>query len=203
MIAGPHYIELFNQISLHVCSLAPLSSSQPASKKRKIDEGLASRPANGANGYASNGTGAALASGNDPVLLEIKDISLVVPQRKKYTLCFTSSNLYARLPDSKEPVAGISYAWDDIGNSLDLSPPHVQKSLTGGYRICILPPRPRKDSKTTQLHSLLPYLQHNPFSTRSRSPSNPRAHRLHHPRHCPQTRHHQRPRSLHRIYRLR
>jgi hypothetical protein len=64
-----------------------------------------------------NGTakGAAVASKDDPVLLEIKDISVVIPQRKKYTLCFTATHLYARLPDSKDPVPGISYAWKDIG----------------------------------------------------------------------------------------
>lgn len=120
--AGPHYIELFNQISLHVCSLVvPPSNSEPASKKRRIDEELTSRPAsNGTNGYTkpTPTTGASAASGNDPVLLELKDISLVIPQRKKYTLCFTSSHLYARLPDSKEPVAGVSYAWSDIGKFL-------------------------------------------------------------------------------------
>jgi hypothetical protein len=116
---GPNYIELFNQISLHVSSLIPPSSSEPASKKRRLDEELTSRPAsNGTNGHtksAPSATGAGAASGNDTVLLEIKDISLVIPQRKKYTLCFTSSHLYARLPDSKEPIAGISYAWSDIG----------------------------------------------------------------------------------------
>ena len=58
-----------------------------------------------------------MASGSDPVLLEIKDISVVAPQRKKYTLCFTEDHLYARLPDSNEPVQGISYAWSDIGMS--------------------------------------------------------------------------------------
>ncbi|RDL37796.1 PH protein [Venustampulla echinocandica] len=105
---GDNYIELFNQISLHVCSLTP-PSSEPASKKRRLDEGIASRPA--ANGTA-NGT--AVASSKDPVLLEIKEISVVIPQRKKYTLCMTSSHLYARLPDSQEPVASISYAWKDI-----------------------------------------------------------------------------------------
>jgi hypothetical protein len=117
--AGPHYIELFNQISLHVCSLVPTSNSQPSSKKRRLDEELTSRPAsNGTNGLTKSTpltTRVSAASGNDPVLLEIKDISVVIPQRKKYTLCFTASHLYARLPDSKEPVAGISYAWSDIG----------------------------------------------------------------------------------------
>ncbi|KAF8855057.1 Rtt106-domain-containing protein [Acephala macrosclerotiorum] len=110
--AGPHYAELFNQISVHVCSLVP-AVPEPATKKRKLDEGLANRPAtNRTNGHATS-RGAA-ATGDDPVLLEIKDISVVIPQRKKYTLCFTSAHLYARLPDSKEPVAGTSFAWSDI-----------------------------------------------------------------------------------------
>ncbi|KAH7342407.1 hypothetical protein BKA65DRAFT_504028 [Rhexocercosporidium sp. MPI-PUGE-AT-0058] len=113
--AGPHYVELFNQISLHVCSL--ISSPEPASKKRRInDQGLVARPASssGTNGHASNAIATAPASASDPVLLEIKDISVVVPQRKKYTLCFTSTHLYARLPDSKAPAPGISFAWSDI-----------------------------------------------------------------------------------------
>ncbi|PBP28892.1 negative regulator of DNA transposition protein [Diplocarpon rosae] len=109
--AGPHYIELFNQISQHVCSVVSReSSSEPANKKRRIDErGLAARPAsNGAEKVAP------IASTDDPVLLEVKEISVVIPQRKKYTLCLTSQHLYARLPDSKEPVPGISFAWSDI-----------------------------------------------------------------------------------------
>ncbi|KAH7412652.1 hypothetical protein BKA64DRAFT_659291 [Cadophora sp. MPI-SDFR-AT-0126] len=112
--AGPHYIELFNQISLHVCGL--VSSPEPASKKRRIDDqGLVARPASsGTNGNASNGFTTVAATANDPVLLEIKEISVVVPQRKKYTLCFTSTHLYARLPDSKDPAPGISFAWSDI-----------------------------------------------------------------------------------------
>ena len=62
-----------------------------------------------------------MASGHDPVLLEIKDISVVVPQRKKYTLCFTENHLYARLPDSNKPAQGISYAWKDVGMPYALS----------------------------------------------------------------------------------
>jgi hypothetical protein len=37
-----------------------------------------------------------------------------VPQRKKYTLCFTSTHLYARLPDSPDPAHGIIYSWRDL-----------------------------------------------------------------------------------------
>lgn len=115
-IAGPHYIELFNQISLHVCSIVPANSEEPASKKRRLDESIASRPAtNGTNGHTASKETSTSASSEDPVVLEVKDVSVVIPQRKKYTLCFTASHLYARLPDSKEPVPGISFAWSDIG----------------------------------------------------------------------------------------
>ncbi|KAG9228016.1 hypothetical protein BJ875DRAFT_436045 [Amylocarpus encephaloides] len=109
---GGNYIELFNQISLHVRSLVP-ETTGPACKKRRLDDEVPSRPANGVkqNG-ASNGESAV--SSADEVLLEIKEISVVVPQRKKYTLCLTASHIYARLPDSPEPIAGISYAWKDI-----------------------------------------------------------------------------------------
>lgn len=114
-IASPAYVELFNQISLHVCGLGATSSSEPVSKKRRLEVPDRSST-NGANGGITlNGIGTAPASANNPILLEIKEVSVVVPQRKKYTLCFTSTHLYARLPDSKEPVQGISFAWKDIG----------------------------------------------------------------------------------------
>jgi hypothetical protein len=58
------------------------------------------------------GTEAAVA---EQVLLEIKDISVTAPQRKKYDLCFTKNFLYARAPGSSTPVAGIVYLWKDIG----------------------------------------------------------------------------------------
>lgn len=107
-------MELFNTISQHICKVTA-SSSEPASKKRKLDDGIAVRPvpANGTNGHDS--AGASVAKAEDPVLLETKDISMVIPLRKKYTLCFTATHIYARLPDSKEPVAGTSFAWADIG----------------------------------------------------------------------------------------
>jgi hypothetical protein len=90
--------------------------SEPATKKRRLDEDLTSRPAaNGTNGHAVPNASSAPATSADLVLLEIKDISVVIPQRKKYTLCFTESHLYARLPTSKEPAPGISFAWSDIG----------------------------------------------------------------------------------------
>ncbi|KAA8574272.1 hypothetical protein EYC84_005769 [Monilinia fructicola] len=108
--AGPEYIELFNQISFHVCETILQQSSEPASKKRRID---VSGVLTGTNG-TSNSAGSAPATGDDPILLEVKEISVVIPQRKKYALCFTSTHLYARLPTSEEPIPGMSYAWRDI-----------------------------------------------------------------------------------------
>jgi len=113
---APAYNELFNQISLHINSLTSSFTTEPASKKRRLDEAVPSRPAaNGTTGNAAAKGISAPASSSDPVLLEVKEISVVIPQRKKYTLCFTSTHLYARLPDSTEPAPGISYAWKDIG----------------------------------------------------------------------------------------
>lgn len=84
-------------------------SDEPAQKRRKVDNG----------GSASNGTGAgAGAVGNaadEPVLLEVKEISVSVPQRKKFELCFTANHLYARAPGTTAPMTGIVYAWADIG----------------------------------------------------------------------------------------
>ncbi|RFU36169.1 hypothetical protein B7463_g159, partial [Scytalidium lignicola] len=109
-------IELFNEISRHVCNLLTTIPSEPASKRRRLDEPLTERLAvNGAS--QSNGsslTGPSITILDPAVLLEIKDISIVLPQRKKYTLCFTPTHLYARSPDSKDPVLGISYAWNDL-----------------------------------------------------------------------------------------
>ncbi|KAH8821234.1 putative chaperone protein [Xylogone sp. PMI_703] len=119
----PPLIELFNEISRHVCTVINTLSDEPASKRRRIDEPPTNKPA-AANGIpihpqaaSSNGssvTGPSITILDPTILLEIKDISVVVPQRKKYTLCFTPTHLYARLPDSKDPAPGISYAWNDI-----------------------------------------------------------------------------------------
>lgn len=51
----------------------------------------------------------------EQVLLEVKEISVSVPQRKKFELCFTEEHLYARAPGATAPAPGIVYAWKDIG----------------------------------------------------------------------------------------
>lgn len=94
---------------------------EPAAKKRKLDDGLPilSAAKGPANGVAAAATATAIVNGGSEdvgaALLLVKDISLVMPQRKKYTLEFTASNIRALHPETKEPIPGISYAWKDIG----------------------------------------------------------------------------------------
>ncbi len=57
---------------------------------------------------------------SEPALLLINDISLVIPQRKKYALEFVASRIRARTLDTKALVPGINYAWKDIGSPLAL-----------------------------------------------------------------------------------
>lgn len=74
-----------------------------------------SQPLDGAPAGTARAVDGADAAAADAVLLEIKDISLTVPQRKKYDLCFTRHFLYARAAGSAVPVQGVVYAWRDIG----------------------------------------------------------------------------------------
>ncbi|KAK1623361.1 hypothetical protein BDP81DRAFT_454479 [Colletotrichum phormii] len=112
----PDRVALFNNIASFVHE--QINGPEPASKRRRTDEG----PTNGFKSSNTNGAAAKPApkttgTGNaadEEVLLEIKEISVSVPQRKKYELCFTANFLYARLPNTTTPVEGIIYAWDDI-----------------------------------------------------------------------------------------
>ncbi|KAK1969988.1 Rtt106-domain-containing protein [Colletotrichum sublineola] len=112
----PARIALFNDIANFVHE--QINGPEPASKRRRVDEG----PTNGfkatnTNGAALNTAPKSSGTGNaadEEVLLEIKDISVSVPQRKKYDLCFTANHLYARAPNTTAPVEGIIYAWEDI-----------------------------------------------------------------------------------------
>ncbi|KAF6814511.1 hypothetical protein CSOJ01_04062 [Colletotrichum sojae] len=108
----PDRIALFNNIASFV--FEQINGPEPASKRRRVDDG----PSNGFK--ATNGTAAGSvpkSSGNaadEDVLLEIKEISVSVPQRKKYDLCFTANHFYARALNTTAPVEGIIYAWEDI-----------------------------------------------------------------------------------------
>lgn len=125
IISGaPNWIELFNEITAYVSDLRKSSeSSEPASKKRKIDSELPLNPkgvSNGAaatNGSSQNG-GAAQAGSREegPSLLQIQDISFTLPVRKKLTVEFTTTHIKVLDNKTKEVIPGASsYAWKDIG----------------------------------------------------------------------------------------
>lgn len=103
-------------------------SEEPASKRRRVN-GTAGGHTNGtvpvpddktANGAGTAGDAAAPAAGlaetaaQEELQLEVKDISVSVPQRKKLNLCFTKNYLYARTNADTKPVAGVVYRWADI-----------------------------------------------------------------------------------------
>ncbi|KAI0999768.1 hypothetical protein K3495_g8430 [Podosphaera aphanis] len=107
--AGPEYVELFNHISAHILTLAPASSSEVhVAKKRKLLDGVGE-----AGSVADENDVTYLTpSATDQILLELKGISFILPQRKKYSLCFTKHHIYACL--NEQPVAGTRLAWNEI-----------------------------------------------------------------------------------------
>jgi hypothetical protein len=114
----PARTTLFNDIASYVYE--QLSSARnpegPASKRRRIDIAQHADPR--ANGSAPTSSGHSTAGADalaDPVLLEIKDVSVTAPQRKKYDLCFTRTFLYARAPGTSVPAPGMVYPWKDVG----------------------------------------------------------------------------------------
>ena len=97
------------------------AGSEPAHKRRRVDiqpQQNGSAP-NNANGAASVSSAEEVAAEN--TLLEIKDISVSIPQRKKFELCFTAKHLYARAPNTSVPVAGMIYSWKDIGTFINIA----------------------------------------------------------------------------------
>ncbi|KAK8094307.1 histone chaperone [Apiospora hydei] len=114
----PSKVQLFNNIADYVYEqLGDPSSSEPALKRRRVDIEPSTSKNGAAAAAASNGTASAASSADvasEKTLLEIKEISVSVPQRKKFDLCFTAQHLYARLPNTTAPVAGMIYAWKDI-----------------------------------------------------------------------------------------
>ncbi|KAI0856523.1 hypothetical protein F4860DRAFT_492624 [Xylaria cubensis] len=108
---SPSRIKLFNNIVSFVYEqLNDGQPDEPAQKRRRVDI-ESSR-----NGQSSNGatTSSADDVAKEDILLEIKDISVSIPQRKKFDLCFTSGHLYARAPGTKTPVSGIIFPWKSI-----------------------------------------------------------------------------------------
>ncbi|KAI1174557.1 hypothetical protein F4777DRAFT_379897 [Nemania sp. FL0916] len=106
---SPARIKLFNDIAGFVYDqLNGSQNEEPAQKRRRVDN----EPSR--NGQASNGEAASSDVAREDVLLEIKDISVSIPQRKKFDLCFTAGHLYARLPGTNTPAPGIIFPWRSI-----------------------------------------------------------------------------------------
>ncbi|KAI0025236.1 hypothetical protein F4780DRAFT_420778 [Xylariomycetidae sp. FL0641] len=108
---SPSRIKLFNNIAGFVYEkIGDQASSELSHKRRRVDV----EPSQ--NGVTSNGTAASSAEdvAREEVLLVIKDISVSIPQRKKFDLCFTSKHLFARAPNTTTPMPGIIYAWSNI-----------------------------------------------------------------------------------------
>lgn len=133
--------------------LNDIRSEEPAQKRRRVDI----EPSQ--NGQSSDAAAASSASdvAKEDVLLEIKDISVSIPQRKKFDLCFTAGHLYARVPGTKAPAPGIIFPWKSIGMcAWELGSTSrvnfVRMALTllfPLFRACFLPPSSRKGSGPT------------------------------------------------------
>ncbi|KAK0712406.1 hypothetical protein B0T26DRAFT_336935 [Lasiosphaeria miniovina] len=125
----PARVNLFNHIASFVHEQLSAADNnapdEPASKRRRVDI-IPQSQVNGRHATAHNAGGALLsvdAAATEPVLLEIKDISIVAPQRKKYDLCFTKNFLYARASGSSTPVPGVVYPWRDVEHAFYLPVP--------------------------------------------------------------------------------
>jgi hypothetical protein len=122
--ASPAWAELFNEISAFIVNLRrelEPPASDPASKKRKLEDGLPIQPK---NGISDTQPPAKVANGfdhaNDESLLQVKEISMVVPLRKKFTIEFTKNHIQARDPKTDELVPGTTYPWKNISQFLKL-----------------------------------------------------------------------------------
>jgi hypothetical protein len=114
LVDTPVRVKLFNDIASFVQEqTGDSASSEPALKRRRVDVA----PSQQQNGTATNGIGPASPEqvAAESTLLEVKDISVSVPLRKKFDICFTAKHLYARAPGTSGPVTGVIYAWKDIG----------------------------------------------------------------------------------------
>ncbi|TQS37279.1 hypothetical protein Golomagni_02256 [Golovinomyces magnicellulatus] len=109
--AGPQYVELFNYISAYIITLLSAQSScQQISKKQKLNNGRAAETRETSDKDAKSTSQDSDAE--EVILLAVKDISFIIPQRKKLTLCFTDQYLFAQ--SSVEKTSSTKLAWKDI-----------------------------------------------------------------------------------------
>ncbi|KAF7558437.1 hypothetical protein G7046_g5713 [Stylonectria norvegica] len=108
-------VSLFNDITNHFYDQLD-HNGQPAHKKRRVDIEQTNGSAQGTKTTAHKSTTehALVAAEDDAIYLEISEISISVPQRKKVSLHFTENYLNVQTPGSDKPMKAISYAWKDI-----------------------------------------------------------------------------------------
>jgi len=105
-------IQLFNSIASYMQEQSQSTStttigSEPSLKRRRVDI----EPSKNGNASEAVSPQDVAAEGT---LLEVKDISVSIPQRKKLDLCFTKQHIYARTSGTTTPVTGAIFAWKNI-----------------------------------------------------------------------------------------
>ncbi|KAK2606545.1 hypothetical protein N8I77_005287 [Diaporthe amygdali] len=136
----PERITLFNSIASFVSDQqAHDPSGEPSAKRRRVEgndgavgengtiseHGMLPPPTQAAvtgtqqTPAAGAGAGSLLidmanAAAKEVILLEVKEISVAIPQRKKYDLCFTKNYLYTKQVGTTTPVQGMVYDWSQI-----------------------------------------------------------------------------------------
>ncbi|KAI3396852.1 hypothetical protein diail_11624 [Diaporthe ilicicola] len=137
----PERITLFNSIASFVSELNQDPSGEPSAKRKRVEgndgaivengttseHGMLPPPTQkavtGAQQTPAVGAGAgadsllidmANAAAKEVILLEVKEVSVSIPQRKKYDLCFTKNYLYTKQVGTTTPVQGMVYDWSQI-----------------------------------------------------------------------------------------
>lgn len=114
---SPARVDLFNNIAAFVLEqLTADAADQPVSKRRRVDVDQTNGTPNGnAKTEGTSSTDVVAEAAAEELQLEIKDISVSIPQRKKYNLCLTKHFIFARTNADPKPVAGMVWRWEDIG----------------------------------------------------------------------------------------
>ncbi|POS74458.1 hypothetical protein DHEL01_v207150 [Diaporthe helianthi] len=149
----PERIALFNSIASFVAEQTQNTAGEPSAKRKRVEgsdgaagengspsqQGMLPRPTQTA---ATAGTpqtsvvGAGVdsllidmanAAAKEVILLEVKEVSVLIPQRKKYDLCFTKNYLYTKQVDTTTPVQGMVYDWSQLEYVLYMPIPEKQQ----------------------------------------------------------------------------
>ncbi|KAG8164386.1 hypothetical protein KVR01_006304 [Diaporthe batatas] len=138
---SPERIALFNSIASFVAEQTQNAPGEPSAKRKRVDgndgavgengssagqQGMLPIPTQAAAATGTQqpsvvGAGAdsllidmANAAAKEVILLEVKEVSVAIPQRKKYDLCFTKNYLYTKQVGTTAPVQGMVYDWSQL-----------------------------------------------------------------------------------------